>query len=57
MYFLAPLTGTKDGSRFDDNFIPGDTSDLEALEREANVQNGNTNEDTHDENVSEMRGS
>lgn len=42
---------------FDDNFIPGDTSDLEALEREANVQNGNTNEDTYDENVSEMRDS
>lgn len=61
VYFLAPLTGTKDGSRqsmeFDDNFIPGDTSDLEALEREANAQNGNTNEDTYDENVSEMRDS
>ena len=61
VYFLAPLTGTKDGSRqsleVDDNFIPGDTNDLEALEREANIQNGNTNEDTNNENVSEMRGS
>ena len=53
VYFLAPLTGTKDDSfrsvEFDNL---GDTSELEALERGTYEENRNINERTYDDNVS-----
>lgn len=52
VYFLVPLTETRDQLRqsaeFDDNFLLGDTSDLESLDQDTNEQNGNVNRDDNE---------
>ncbi|CAH3193059.1 unnamed protein product [Porites evermanni] len=51
VYFLAPLTGTKDDSRRTEDFVNfGDTGELESLEQDINEQGTNMNEDTYNNN-------
>ena len=53
VYFLAPLTGTKDDSDQPDDFDNlGDTSELESLEREMHEQDRNINRGNSDDSVS-----
>lgn len=50
VYFLAPLTGTKDDSRRTEDFVNfGDTGELESLEQDINEQGTNMNEDTYND--------
>lgn len=53
VYFLAPLTGTKDDSLRTEDFVNfGDTGELESLEQDINEQGTNMNEDTYNNKVS-----
>ena len=53
VYFLAPLTGTKDNSDRPDDFDNlGDISELESLEREMHEQDRNINRGNSDDSVS-----
>lgn len=53
VYFLAPLTGTKDDSQRTEDFVNfGDTGELESLEQDINEQGTNMNEDTYNNKVS-----
>ena len=53
VYFLAPLTGTKDDSQRTEDFVNfGDTGELESLEQDINEQEANMNENTYNNNVS-----
>ena len=53
VYFLAPLTGTKDDSQRTEDFVNfGDTGELESLEQDINEQGTNMDEDTYNNKVS-----